>query len=124
MNSPARRFDAKLTDEFRRRLLEAREMLLRTVAATEEEVARLEGLEPGDTTDRATVASIGSLASRLGGQDKRELDEIAEALRRLGSGAYGICESCRAPIALPRLRAVPAARFCVPCQETQEEVAP
>jgi DnaK suppressor protein len=123
MNTP--RFDAKLTDEFRRRLLEAREMLLRTVATTDEELAGLRaGLEVGDPTDRATAASIASMGSRLTGQDKRELDEIAAALRRLGSGAYGICESCREPIALPRLRAVPAARFCVQCQEAQEEVAP
>jgi DnaK suppressor protein len=125
MNTPARRFDAKLTDEFRRRLLEAREMLLRTVATSDEELAGLgTGLEVGDPTDRATAASIASMGSRLTGQDKRELDEIAEAMHRLGSGAYGMCESCRAPIALSRLRAVPAARFCVPCQETQEEVAP
>jgi DnaK suppressor protein len=121
--SAARRLNAKLIDEFRSRLLEARAALLRTVAATDEEMAKLEAPGPGDSMDRAAAASITSLASRLAGQDKRELDEVAEALRRLGSGAYGLCQSCRAPIALPRLRAVPAARFCVPCQEA-EEVTP
>lgn len=123
MSGAPRRLDAKLIDEFRRRLLEARTSLLRTVAATDEEMAGLEAPGPGDSTDRAAAASIVSLASRLAGQDKRELDEVAEALHRLGSGAYGICESCRTPIALPRLRAVPAARFCLACQEA-EEVTP
>ena len=120
MSGPARHLDARLIDEFRRRLLEAREALLRTVAVTDEEMAELEAPGPGDATDRAAAASTASLVSRLAGQDKRELDEVAEALRRLGSGAYGICETCREPIALPRLRAVPAARFCLACQEGEE----
>ena len=123
MSGRARHLDARLIDEFRRRLLEARETLLRTVAATDEELAGLEAPAPGDSTDRAATSSVTSLVSRLAGQDKRELDEIADALRRLGSGAYGICESCRKAIAFPRLRAVPAARFCLACQEA-EEVAP
>jgi RNA polymerase-binding transcription factor DksA len=33
---------------------------------------------------------------------------------------YGTCLSCREPIALARLRAVPAARYCVNCQESKE----
>jgi DnaK suppressor protein len=123
MNRAVRHLDAKLTAEFRRRLLEAREALLRTVAATDEEIGELEAPGPGDSTDRASASIIASLASRVAGQDKRELDEIAEALRRLGSGIYGFCESCRKRIALARLRAVPAARFCRACQEV-EEVAP
>lgn len=77
---------------------------------------------PGDTTDRATTASIARIAARLAGQDKRELDEIAEALRRLASGDFGTCESCQQPIGLPRLRAVPATRFCVRCQTAQEVI--
>ena len=85
MKGRARHLDAKLIDEFRRRLLEAREALLRTVAATDEEMAGLEAPAPGDSTDRAATSSVTSLVSRLGGQDKRELDEIADALRRLGS---------------------------------------
>jgi DnaK suppressor protein len=120
MTDHAQPFDATLSAEFRSRLLEARQTLLRTVTATDEEMAGLEAPAPGDSSDRATATSIALLVSRLGGQDKRELDEIAEAMHRLGSGAFGICESCRQPIGLARLRAVPAARFCLDCQTTQE----
>lgn len=123
MSGPAGRLDARLIDEFRSRLLESRETLLRTVAATDEEMAGLEAPGPGDSTDRAAAASTGALVSRLAGQDKRELDEVAEALRRLGSGAYGICESCRKAIPLRRLRAMPAARFCLACQKAEEVVS-
>jgi DnaK suppressor protein len=122
MSDHARRFDTKLTAEFRRRLLQAREALLGTVSGTDGEMADLEAPGPGDSTDRAASVSTASLVSRLGGQDKRELDDIADALRRLGSGAYGACDSCHKPIALARLRAVPAARFCLHCQAGQEVV--
>ena len=114
------RFDSTLHDEFRRRLLETRESLLRTVAASDEEMAALEAPGPGDSLDHASSRSIATLMSRLAGQEKRELDEVAAALLRLGAGAYGTCLSCREPIALARLRAVPAARYCVNCQESKE----
>ena len=84
MTEPARPFDMALAPEFRRRLLEARKTLLRTVAGTDEEIADLEAAAPGDTTDRAGAASATLLASRLAGQDKRELDEIADRLEKMG----------------------------------------
>lgn len=116
------RFDATLHEEFRGRLLASRESLLRTVAASDEEMSALEAPGPGDSPDHASARSIATLMSRLAGQEKRELDEVAAALRRLGSGAFGVCESCREPIALARLRAVPATRCCVHCQANQEVV--
>ena len=41
-----------------------------------------------------------------------------EALDRLDSGDYGICLSCEEPIPVKRLRALPWARYCIPCQES------
>lgn len=121
--SPRRALDTRLQEEFRRRLLESRQTLLRSVEATDWEIAALEAPGPGDSVDRAAGVSVTSLVSRLAGHDKRELDEIGAALRRLGSGTYGRCQACRRPIALARLRAVPATRFCLDCQ-TVEEVNP
>ena len=118
--SPRAVLDARLQEELRQRLLESRRTLLGTVEATEGEIAGLDAPGPGDSVDRAAGASITSLVSRLAGQDKRELDEIAAALRRLGAGTYGACQSCRAPIAVARLRAVPATRFCLDCQAVEE----
>jgi DnaK suppressor protein len=117
---PGQPFDATLSPEFRDRLLRARHALLGTVARTDAEMADLESREPGDPIDRASAASTTLLASRLAGQDKRELDEIAEALRRLAAGGFGTCEACRGSIGLARLRAVPATRFCLACQTSQE----
>jgi DnaK suppressor protein len=52
----------------------------------------------------------------------REVQEIEEAIRRLDEGIYGICEDCGKQIEPRRLEVVPSARFCFPCQETQERL--
>ena len=66
-------------------------------------------------------------ASREGGADlavlqtlDRTLRQIDAALARLHAGGYGACSSCSDPIPLARLRAVPFATQCVPCQERSE----
>lgn len=69
-------------------------------------------------------------ASREGGADlevlqalDRTLKQIDTALARLHAGRYGLCSSCSEAIPLARLRAVPFATLCVPCQ-TKRERAP
>ena len=47
--------------------------------------------------------------------------EAREALNRLDNGTYGICESCGRSIASARLEAIPFARFCVKCAETNDQ---
>jgi DnaK suppressor protein len=48
------------------------------------------------------------------------LEKIAEALRKLDDGTYGVCDRCETPINADRLRAIPYATLCVACQERLE----
>jgi RNA polymerase-binding transcription factor DksA len=45
------------------------------------------------------------------------IDDIDDAVASMGAGTYGVCESCRTPIPLARLEAVPRARRCVGCSD-------
>jgi RNA polymerase-binding transcription factor DksA len=45
---------------------------------------------------------------------------LDEALHRLDAGAYGLCIACNQPIPHQRLRALPEALRCTPCQEEVE----
>lgn len=56
-----------------------------------------------------------SLLDKLVEREKEELEEIDLALLRIAAGNYGICESCRKPISLERLEALPATRLCRMC---------
>jgi DnaK suppressor protein len=53
------------------------------------------------------------------------LARIDAALRRLDAGTYGTCGDCDQPIAAERLRALPFAARCRPCEAAREaRVAP
>lgn len=49
-----------------------------------------------------------------------ELEQIEDALRRLGEGRYGMCVDCDRPIASERLGARPQATRCISCQRKVE----
>lgn len=44
-----------------------------------------------------------------------------EAAGRIAAGTYGICQACGRRIPTRRLLAVPLTRFCLPCQDLQEQ---
>ena len=65
-----------------------------------------------------------AVLSRLGEREKHELDEIFSAQARLEAGTFGVCEACGRPIPIARLRAMPTARHCAPCEAREEKSGP
>jgi DnaK suppressor protein len=108
------------TEELRGLLVEARSRLLRTVATTDDELASLAAQDTGGLMESSGRGAAENLLSRLEGRERHELDEIGEALGRLETGDFGVCQACRRPIPVPRLRAMPWARACVTCQSRGE----
>ena len=52
--------------------------------------------------------------------EQETLDQIRDALGRIDAGRYGRCEECGAPIAKPRLQALPYTRYCIECARKME----
>jgi len=52
---------------------------------------------------------------------KKELEEINEALKRIEEGTYGICDMCDEPIQIERLKIKPYAKYCIICKEEIEK---
>jgi DnaK suppressor protein len=59
--------------------------------------------------------------ARLDDRTLFAVKEIDAALERIIKGVYGVCESCRMTIAVARLRALPATRFCRKCAAKNEK---
>ncbi len=74
-----------------------------------------------DPADRATAESNRNFELRIRDRERKLLAKIKEAIERLDSGSYGICESCDDDISLKRLEARPVTTLCVKCKTAQEQ---
>jgi RNA polymerase-binding protein DksA len=54
----------------------------------------------------------------------RDLREVTRALADLDAGRYGTCQDCGGRIPEARLRVMPSATRCVPCQGARETKQP
>jgi len=71
-----------------------------------------------DFAEQATEQENIDVLYALEDEGKQELREIDAALGRLDAGEYGYCGGCGNPISTARLQAVPFARNCVECADT------
>lgn len=71
----------------------------------------------GDDVD-SNAAEVDTYSSRLGIEKNLEnlLQTTTKALAKIDNGTYGICEQCGKEIQIARLKAYPAANFCMKCQ--------
>src|SRR4051812_1866238 len=105
-----------------------RDELLRRRASAAAEVATLAGdLEALFTASRdsnaddehdpegATVGFERAQLTALLAAARQRIVEVDDALRRVDTATYGVCERCGQPIAEDRLAARPFARHCIAC---------
>ena len=105
-------------------LLKRRDSLRKVLAG---DLSQLNSVRPnmtGDMVDAALDAVHDEILSQLAEVESRELAQIENALERMRTGQYGICESCGQNISLARLQALPYATLCIKCQrELEQEMA-
>jgi DnaK suppressor protein len=109
------------------RLVALRDSLLDSMAGVAKDSlrSRAEGGEASafgmHQADAGSDAYDRDFALSLLSQEQDALYEIEEALKRIESGEYGICEMSRKPIMQARLEALPFARYTVECQAELEK---
>ncbi len=75
----------------------------------------------GDEADLAATQQAKEQSMWLANDQKQRLAQIDQALARIASGKYGICDSCGQSIAPERMIAVPHATLCIQCQSKTEK---
>src|SRR5215510_11573396 len=114
---------ARRMGEFAQRLRRDRREITDALTTTDDELGGYTREHPGDFLDDAATDTTCRLLARLEARDRKVLEEIDAAEVRLSAGTFGMCEACMKPIPFERLRALPAARLCVTCEQTEERVA-
>ncbi len=112
--------DKRKVKSYRDRLLERRESLFSQVTEAEMSSRERDAEATQDPADMAANAYTKELLISMSANDRRLLELIDEALKRVEAGEYGDCINCGEPVQEKRLDAVPWARYCVRCQDLQE----
>jgi DnaK suppressor protein len=129
-NGKPQKTSVKLTpflEKQRERLLQLRDSMLDAMAGVAKDNlrTRAEGSEASafgmHQADAGSDAYDRDFALSLLSQEQDALYEIEEAIKRLDSGSYGMCEMSGKPIAHARLEALPFARYTVECQSQIEK---
>ncbi len=114
--------DKKQLEKYRKKLVEKRKDILdefRKNVNYRMESAADDGTQ--DIADKATMAYNKEFLFSLTDSERDMLQLIDEALIRINSKDFGVCNSCQSDIKQTRLEAVPWARYCITCQELQEQ---
>jgi DnaK suppressor protein len=77
-----------------------------------------------DMADKAESSYTKEFLLSLSDTERKELQKIDKALKRIQKDDYGLCQTCGAKIGKKRLDAVPWALNCIECQEKAEEESP
>lgn len=74
-----------------------------------------------DMGDQATAEADRDFMLRLRDRERLLLKKIDEAIDKIDTNAYGICEECSNEIGIKRLKARPVTNLCIDCKTQQEE---
>lgn len=115
---------------FRKKLLALADRLREDAAGIARETLQPAGGESSGGLSNAPLhlADLGTdsyekeLSVSLLENKTRTLEQIEEAVRRIDSGGYGLCQECGAPIARERLQVVPYTRHCIRCAREMERL--
>ncbi len=114
-------------DRQKRRLLDLRDHFLDQMQSVAQDSlrSRAENNEASAVgqhqADAGSDAYEKDFALSLLSQEQDALYEIEEALKRIETGTYGVCEMSNKHIPHARLEAIPFARFTVECQQQLEK---
>lgn len=113
------KFPAADLKDFRKRLLEAREVALQGADAMKATGFNESGdheADGGDGTNQTLrLQALGQM-----GNINRTIQQIEEALHRIEDGTYGVCTVCGQLIRKPRLLNQPFVLTCMECQSEME----
>jgi DnaK suppressor protein len=112
--------DSEKLQYFRKLLAERLDALLHEAARTVKDMTPAEE-SSGDLPDQANVESDRDFLLRMRDRERKLIMKIREALDRIETGTYGLCEECDEEISEQRLMARPVATLCIDCKTLQEE---
>ena len=114
-------FREHFLDRMRQSLLAKRRELVSGVRGSSKDSMEASAEVIQDIADQASTAYTKEFLLSIGDTERRLLQQVDAALDKIRRKSYGFCEKCGEPIGEKRLEALPFAKFCIRCQEEEEE---
>ena len=112
--------NAKMKEYFKQKLLNWKNELLKESSQTLNNLQSDNEAKP-DITDRASEEIDRSFELRTRDRERKLINKINSALKRIEDGSYGYCDETGEPIGLKRLEARPVATLSLEAQEMHEK---
>jgi DnaK suppressor protein len=106
---------------FKKILIERKVRISENIEIAKSELEDLKNVDINDEGDYAAICADNMIDSAIHKQQLKELEEIEEALKKIETGEYGICEMCGENIKPLRLKVKPYAKYCIICREIIEQ---
>jgi len=113
--------NAKMKEYFRQILINWKDELLKESFQTLNNLQNDENSTKPDLTDRASDEIDRTFELRTRDRERKLINKIEAALKRIEDGSYGYCEETGEPISLKRLQARPVATLSLEAQENHEK---
>ncbi len=112
--------NAKMKEYFRQKLVSWKNDLLKESSQTLNNLQNENEAKP-DITDRASEEIDRSFELRTRDRERKLINKIDAALKRIEDGSYGYCDETGDPISIKRLEARPVATLSLEAQEMHEK---
>ena len=113
--------NAKMKEYFRLKLKNWKNELLKESSQTLTNMQKEENTAKPDITDRASEEIERSFELRTRDRERKLINKIESALKKIKEGSYGYCEETGEPIGIKRLEARPVATLSLEAQEIHEK---
>ena len=113
--------NSKMKEYFRTKLIDWKKDLLKESSQTIANLQNEENTSKPDITDRAAEEIERSFELRTRDRERKLINKIDAALKRIDDGSYGYCEETGDPIGIKRLEARPVATLSLEAQEMHEK---
>ena len=113
--------NTKMKEYFRQILINWKNELLKESFQTLNNLQNDENSTKPDLTDRASDEIDRTFELKTRDRERKLINKIEAALKKIEDGTYGYCEETGEPISLKRLQARPVATLSLEAQENHEK---
>ena len=113
--------NSKMKEYFRLKLIKWKTSLLKESSQTITKLKKEENSSKSDLADRASEEIERSFELKTRDRERKLINKINDALKRIEDGSYGYCDETGEPIGIKRLEARPVATLCLEAQEIHEK---